>query len=263
MNQLSTITRPVDETLAVPLYHQVYLILRENIQAMTYPAGTPLPSESMLCEEFKVSRITIKRAMRRLVADGLVNRQRGRGTFIADGATGQLKPDALDDLLQSVQAIGASTDVQYLSNDFVEPSPDIAERLNVMAGDKALKSSHLRMSDNQPLAIITTYVPTPVAKMLDPSTELKPMLVRLNDAGIAVARADQEVTATLAEPAAALQLAIEVGSPLLKLTRLVFNDTDRPVEWLSALYRADRYAVRTSLTHEMAGRRSSWRPTLD
>ena len=76
-------------------------------------------------------------------------------------------------------------------------------------------------------------------------------------------RADQEITATLAEPVIAVQLRIEVGSPLLKITRLVFDSNDQPVEWLSALYRADRYAVRTSLTHETVGRQSSWRPSPD
>jgi hypothetical protein len=58
----------------------------------------------------------------------------------------------------------------------------------------------------------------------------------------------------------AAQLGIEVGSPLLRLTRLVFDDTERPVEWLTALYRADRYAVRTALTHETIGQVSGWHP---
>ena len=263
MNEITGIARPVDETLAVPLYHQVYLILRENIRSGVYPANEPLPSESTLCDEFDVSRITIKRAMRDLVGDGLVVRQRGKGTFVADGVAAPARPDALDDLLQTVQAIGASTEVEHLANDLVEPVQDISQRLNVGPGGKVLKTSHLRSSDGEPLAVITTYVPAPVAERLDPATEKEPMLVRLNRAGIRVTRADQEVTATLAEPVTAVQLGIEVGSPLLKLTRLVFDSGDQPVEWLSALYRADRYAVRTSLTHETSGRHSSWRLSPD
>ncbi len=263
MNKIGTVARPVDETLAVPLYHQVYLILRENIRAGMYPPGEPLPSETALCKEFDVSRITVKRAMRDLVRDGLVLRQRGKGTFVADGAVEPSRPDALDDLLQTVQALGAATDVQHLANESVEPAQDISQKLQIKPGDRVLKSSHLRISDDQPLAIIATYVPIHVAERLDPSTERKPMLVRLSEAGVAFARADQEVTATLAEPVAAVQLGIEVGSPLLKLTRLVFDQNEQPVEWLTAFYRADRYAVRTSLTHETTGRQSSWQPASD
>ena len=175
----------------------------------------------------------------------------------------QPSPDALDDLLQSVVAIGAATDVEHLADELIAPIEDIALKLDVNTGDQILKSSHLGLSEGQPLAVTITYVPAHVAEMLDPATERQPMLVRLSDAGIALARADQEVTVTLAEPAVAVQLGIKVGPPLLKLTRLVFDDTDRPVEWLTALYRADRYAVRTSLTHETAGRRSAWRPAED
>ncbi len=263
MNEIAGITRPVDETLAVPLYHQVYLILRENIRSGVYPPNEPLPSESILCDEFDVSRITIKRAMRDLVGDSLVVRQRGKGTFVADGVAARPRPDALDDLLQTVQAIGASTEVQHVANDLVEPAQDVGLKLNVRPGEQVLKTSHLRLSDGEPLAVITTLVPAQVAEQVDPATEKEPMLVRLSHAGINVARADQEVTATLAEPVIAVQLGIEVGSPLLKLTRLVFDSNDQPVEWLSALYRADRYAVRTSLTHETSGRHSSWHPSPD
>jgi GntR family transcriptional regulator len=263
MNEISTLRHPVDETLAVPLYHQVYLILRENIRSGVYRPGTALPSETLLCNEFDVSRITVKRAMRDLVSDGLVVRQRGKGTFVADIATAHSNPDALNDLLQNVQAIGAATEVEHLNGEMVVPVQDIGEKLAVEDGGRVLKSSHLRLSEGQPLAVIITYVPADVAERLDPATERQPMLVRLSDAGLALARADQEVTATLAEPAIAVQLGIEVGSPLLKLTRLVFDNMDKPVEWLTALYRADRYAVRTSLTHETVGRHSTWRPAAE
>ena len=186
MNKVGQVNRPVDETLAVPLYHQVYLILRENIRSGIYPSGAPLPPEQSLCKEFDVSRITIKRAMRDLVADGLVVRQRGKGTFVADGVTTPARPDALDDLLKTVQVIGESTEVQHLANDVVEPLQDVALKLNIKPGEGVLRTSHLRLSDGEPLAVIMTHVLATVADRLDPTTESEPMLVRLNHAGVAV-----------------------------------------------------------------------------
>ena len=258
MNEIATIRHHVDDSLAIPLYHQVYLILKDGIRSGAYPNGSALPIEPTLCEEFGVSRITVKRAMKELVEDGLVVRQRGKGTFVADDAESPTK-NALDDLLESVQAIGDATDVQHLASDFVSPPSDVCAKLGLEPGVNVLKSNQLRLSNNEPLAVIVAYVPERIARRLDDKTKNLPMLVRLSHAGIHVDRAEQEVTATLADPAIAAPLKIEVGAPLLKLTRLVFDDSNQPVEWLTSYYRGDRYAMRTSLTHEHVGRHSTWK----
>lgn len=266
MNKIAAVgkpmARPVDESLAVPLYHQVYLVLKENVRAGVYPKGVALPPEHMLCEDFGVSRITVKRAMRDLVADGYVVRQRGKGTFVADNVVGS-SPNALDDLLKSVQAIGAATEVQHVSADAIAAPADIAEKLGLDPGGTVLRSNQVRLTDGEPLAVIVAYIPEPIARQLDPRSENKPMLVRLIDAGIPIARADQEITATLAEPSVAGPLGVEVGAPLLKLTRLVFDQNNEPVEWLTSYYRGDRYAMRTSLTHQAVGRTSTWKPATE
>lgn len=262
MNEIAAINPVVDDGLAVPLYHQVYLILKENVRSGAYSTGTALPTEQVLCKDFGVSRITVKRAMRELVADGFVVRHRGKGTFVAEGVAAP-SSDAMTDLLKSVEAIGAATDVRHLSSDLMTPPTDVAEKLKLEAGAMVLKSSQIRLSDGEPLSLIVTYVPQIIAEQLDAGSENLPMLVQLNKAGVPVARAEQEVTATLAEPAVAVPLGIEVGAPLLKLTRLVFDDAGQPVEWLTSLYRGDRYAMRTSLTHEISGRTSGWKTAAE
>ena len=256
MNEIATIRHYVDDSSAIPLYHQVYLVLKDSIRSGAYPNGSALPIEPTLCEEFGVSRITVKRAMKELVTDGLVVRQRGRGSFVAESAELPTR-NALDDLLQSVQAIGDATDVQHLASGILTPPNDVADKLNLEAGAQVLLSNQLRLTDGEPLAVIIAYVPEAIAKQLIPDTENLPMLVRLKTAGVEIARAEQEVTATLAEPGIAAPLGIKIGSPLLKLTRLVFDDTDQPIEWLTSFYRGDRYAMRTSLDHEVVGRHRS------
>ncbi|MFL2769986.1 MAG: GntR family transcriptional regulator [Rhodospirillaceae bacterium] len=261
MNKLGSNKQSIDESLAVPLYHQVYLILREYIRSGLYPVGSVLPSETSLCEEFAVSRITVRRAMRELANSGVIVRQRGKGTFVSENENNPLTQNALDDLVQNVQAIGELTEVQHIASEKIGANSDIADRLSIRFGDLVLKSSQIRLSKGEPLSVIITYVPENVAKKLQLETEKQPMLVRLIEAGVSVGHANQDVTATLAEPAIAVQLGIEVGSPLLKLTRLVFDDADNPVEWLTALYRADRYAIKTTLSHETIGQQSGWHLT--
>jgi GntR family transcriptional regulator len=265
MNRITKPVMAVDENLAVPLYHQVYLVLRENIRNGVYGGG-PVPTEAELCISFGVSRITIKRAMHELSKDGLIVRQRGRGTFVAESSRmPQAKRDSLDDLLRNVMAIGAATEMQRLDGGLMPASPEVAAKLACETGVMIFATNQIRRSRGQPIALIRAYVPRDVAEQLpERDTSAQPMLAQLQQAGIAVARADQAITATIADPATAAALSVDVGSPIIRLTRLVFDDHNRPVEWLTALYRADRYEYRTTMIREglnAENGRSEWRAT--
>ena len=263
---MNRITRPVpavDENLAVPLYHQVYLVLRENIRNGVYSASA-VPTEAELCSTFGVSRITIKRAMHELTKEGLIVRQRGRGTFVTESSRiPQVKRDSLDDLLRNVMAIGAATEMKRLDGGFLPATAEVATKLECATGDEIFATNQTRLSRGQPIALIRAYVPRDVAQQLPGrDSSAQPMLAQLQQAGIDVARADQAITATIADPATATALAIDVGVPIIRLTRLVFDAHNRPVEWLTALYRADRYESRTTLVREglgADGERAEWK----
>ncbi len=260
MNRMTKPIAAVDENLAVPLYHQVYLVLRENIRNGSY-GDSPVPTEVELCQAFGVSRITVKRAMHELAKEGLIVRQRGRGTFVAQSSQ-QIIPqrDSLEDLLRNVKAIGAATEMERLDGGFITASNDIASKLNCEPGAQIYAINQIRRNNGQPIALIRAYVPFDVAERLESrDTSAHPMLAQLLQAGVNVARADQAITATIADPTVATALGVDVGAPLIRLTRLVFDNRNRPVEWLTALYRADRYEYRTTLTRETVGTNTEWR----
>ena len=73
----------LDERLPTPLYHQIYLLLREKIRSGIVAANATLPGEQELARAFNVSRITVKRALNELASDHLVTRHRGRGTIVS------------------------------------------------------------------------------------------------------------------------------------------------------------------------------------
>ena len=260
MNRLVKPIVSVDENLAVPLYHQVYLVLRENIRNGGYGAG-PVPTEAELCADFGVSRITIKRAMHELSKEGLIVRQRGRGTFVSEPSRpAPIQRDSLDELLRNVMAIGAATEMQRRDGGFTGASPEIAAKLGCEIGATIYATDQIRRSDGVPIAVIRAYVPADVAERLpNRDTSAQPMLAQLQQAGVHVARADQAITATIADPSMATALGIDVGSPIIRLTRLVFDDANRPVEWLTAFYRGDRYEYRTTLTRDTTGSHAEWR----
>ncbi|MDX2224987.1 MAG: GntR family transcriptional regulator [Rhodospirillaceae bacterium] len=241
----------INENLAVPLYHQVYLVLRENILSGAYGPDRPLPTENDLCRTFGVSRITVKRAMRMLADEGLVTRHRGRGTFVAQKDFPAPRRNALDDLLQTVRDIGASTEVRRVGGGPLPASPEAAEKLGCRPGETVHLIEQVRMLSGEPIALIHAYVPVRIAARLrDKDSAALPVLAQLHAAGVPIERADQAVGATLADPATADRLGVDVGAPLIRVTRVVFDDTQAPVEWLVALYRGDRYEIHSTLSRD-------------
>ena len=257
--------KPVDVSLAIPLYHQVYLIIKDKIDSGEYAPGAPVPTEQELCGLYGVSRITVKRAMQDLADQGLIVRQRGRGSFVAERKTeATSKGDALDDLFQNVMSIGESTQVRTIDAGVILAPSDLANRLECDVDAPIFRSIQVRSQDEEPIAVIRAYVPEDIALALpEHGRSSLPMLAQLLRAKIPVARAEQTVTATLADPQTASRLDVAPGTALLRLTRLVFDDTNRPIEWLDALYRGDRYAYRSSLTHGPSAAGGDWTPSYE
>jgi GntR family transcriptional regulator len=99
-----------------------------------------------------------------------------------------------------------------------------------------------------PLGYITTFVPLDIAARIDVGDMARrPMLELLGSAGVDIGEAEQLIGATLAGVEAARALGVEVGAPLLRLVRVVFDSKQRPVERVIALYRADAYQYRMRL----------------
>ena len=119
----------VDERLPMPLYHQVYLILRNKILTGEYGFGALLPSEQETSETFGVSRITAKRALNDLAGDGLVLRERGRGTKVVFHAPTPPVKANVEGLLENLLAMGLETEVSLLAFEYVRPTDVVSRTL--------------------------------------------------------------------------------------------------------------------------------------
>lgn len=234
-----------------PLYHQIYLVLRDGILAGTYKVGDLLPSEHELTRLYGVSRITAKRALAELAAAGLVSRFRGRGTTVS------YKPDipplraSVANWLQAVSAMGRATSVEVLEFGYGPANDEEANALQLAAGAEVQRSLRVRSHEAGPFSLLTTVVPAEIGRTyVADELAATPLLDLLARAGVAAQQARQVITATLANQAVAAHLQTEVGAPLIKLQRIVHDDADRPVEYLTALYRPDRYQLEMVLTSE-------------
>ncbi|MBL8345991.1 MAG: GntR family transcriptional regulator [Rubrivivax sp.] len=254
--------------MPLPKYHQIYLVLREQLAEGRFAAG--LPGELALAGQFGVARITVRKALAQLAAEGLIDRAPGRGTVPravasakggakgADGKNGAGAPRRdprmasraqLTGLLENIVTMGLATKVKVLECEQVPASAAVAEALQIEPGAPVQKAQRVRSTREGPLSLITTYVPAALAQGFG-RRELakKPILILLEEAGVRIGHATQTISARLADAHAAQHLAVTVGSALLAVTRLIHDARGRPVQWLHGLYRPDRYQYEMQLS---------------
>jgi GntR family transcriptional regulator len=238
--------------LPLPKYHQVYLVLREQLADGRFMRG--VPGEMHLMKEFGVARVTVRKALQRLVADGLIERSPGRGTVAVApagerGAAPQRAGARLNGLLENIVDMGLRTSVKVLRCEVLPASEAVARQLDLAPGTLVQKALRVRSTRQGPLSHITTHVPQAIAQGFG-RRELarKPILMLLESAGVVIGRARQSISARLADADVARLLQVDVGSALLAVQRLVFDANERPVQWLQGLYRPDRYQYQMQLS---------------
>ncbi|MEO8857055.1 MAG: GntR family transcriptional regulator [Burkholderiaceae bacterium] len=236
--------------LPLPKYHQIYLVLREQLAEGQFVDG--LPAELVLSKQFGAGRVTVRRALEQLASEGLIIRQAGRGTRPAPnksgGTSGHLdpapgeRPTRLTGLLEKIVSMSMRTTVKVLEWRTVAASEPVAHALRLPPHSKVQKGVRRRSLPIGPLSYITTYVPEDLASHFG-RRELarKPILRLLEESGVDLGRAHQTVSARQADAVVAAQLGVAVGTALLSVHRVVFDSNERPVQWLHGLYRPDRY----------------------
>jgi GntR family transcriptional regulator len=241
--------------------HRLYLLLKERIVNGHLAPGHRLPSESDLATTHKLSRVTVRRALDGLAHDGLIQRRPGAGTFIAEAESTKAVVGDLANTLAHLLAMGRSTRVKLLSFGYEEPPQAIREALRIEDGERAQRSVRVRFLDDAPFSYLVTHVPERIgATYSERELSSTPLLKLLERSGVAAARARQKITATLAGPDVAPELQIEIGSPLISLTRTVYGADGRGVEHLAALYRPDLYTFEMELTRTGSLKDRRWHP---
>lgn len=248
----------VSEHNRVPLYHQLYLILRSKIHDGEYPPTAFLPGEHELANKYSVSRITAVRALNELAASGLVVRQQGRGTRVLAGANATVMRGPTETLRAapgSYVDIDSPGHIQHSQHEISKvlrfelvPSPiEVATALDLEAGETVLFIERLRLFDAQPFSHLQSFLHQDYhAKWKgDPLTQSVASL--LESAGVHLARVHEKVTATLADDISSALFSIPVGSPLLKITKTAFDEHDKPIEYSIATYPPEQYQYQVTV----------------
>ena len=232
----------------VPLYQQVYEILHEQILQSELKPGDMFPPESELIRMYDVSRITIRTVLDMLVKEGLIYRERGRGTFVAhprlEHGLSRIV-NFTEDMLQR----GFKPSSKVLFTGLIAADKHLAEKLQTEIREELTRLDRLRLANNEPMCLekshfIHRYVPG----ILNHDFELTSLrMIKERDYGLKWLRATQVIRAIGAPPNIAEPLAVKDGSPLLYIERVSYSQQDIPIEYLQAYYRADRYTLHNEL----------------
>jgi GntR family transcriptional regulator len=240
---------------------RIYLLLKEQILKGVVPAGQRLPSEPQLAASHRLSRVTIRRALEGLERDGLIRRQPGAGTFVLDSSPRKGVVGDLSNMLAHLVAMGRATRAKLLTFSYGLPPQIVAEELRLQAGERVQLSVRVRLIDDVPFSHLTTYVPERIGVTYsEADLSSTPLLTLLERSGVVADKANQNISATLAGPDISEILQVEVGSPLIAMTRVVYDDEGRGVEYLSALYRPDLHSFQMEMTRTGTGPDRRWSP---
>ena len=256
------INQKTDNKLPTPLYHQIYVILRNKIIDQEFALGDFLPSEDETAQAFGVSRITSKRALNELADEGLVVRERGRGTRVIHKDPTAPQGANIEGMLENVMAMGLKTEATLLEFGYVKPTDRVVQALKCSPNSRVQRAVRLRSHEGQAFSHLLTFVPEPVASTYTQEDLANtPLLVLLERGGIAVSRAEQSLTATLADANVAPLLNLDIGAPLLRIRRVVYDQNNQPVEFITGLYRPDRYQYRMNLSRVLTEHSNTSAPT--
>ncbi|WP_343222301.1 GntR family transcriptional regulator [Novosphingobium profundi] len=238
----------LDREGAVPLYHQIYLFLRDEILSGQRPFGSAMPTEQELAEAYDVSRITARRVLNDLAEQHYVERKRRVGTRVIFKSPAKPIEANIDQAYDSLLAFGEGTDVKVLEVSKVPAPARAATSLQIETGTPVIRSVRLREMEGVVIGWIVSYVPIELEPYITPeSLAEQPILKILEGVGYRLQHAEQTINAVLAFGEMLESMNVELNSPILRITRVSYDENERPFLLTYAHYRADRFHIRMDL----------------
>lgn len=237
---------------SAPSYQRVVRDLREQVTSGAFGPSGRMPTEEALASQYGVSRQTVRRAFQELVADGLVDRARGRGTFVRPpGALHVRQMGSIDDLM----GLSSDTSMEVLSP--LEMGVDVTASSRLQLEDDVVGRLTFRRShEGIPFCVTDVRLPASVAATLLATTRLGSPGEASGDTVIGliehhldrqIAEALQSITVALADDDTAAALCCDPGHPTLRIDRLYLDEDGRPIELAVSHFLPERYSYRTRL----------------
>jgi GntR family transcriptional regulator len=242
---------PVSEGPAFsPLYQQIKTLITRSLQAGEWRPGELIPSEIELAARYKVSQGTVRKAIDALADENLVVRRQGKGTFVATHSEQQIQFRFLR--LMSDDGDTGNVTRRVIDCRRMRAPADISRALELKAGDSVVEVRRVMLFRAVPVVLDDIWLPGNLFKGLTAERLAEyrgPMYGMFeSEFGVRMIRAEEQLRAVAADPAAAELLQVEQGTPLLSVERLSRTYDDKPVELRRGLYNTEAHYYRNELS---------------
>jgi GntR family transcriptional regulator len=223
----------------VPLYIQFKEYLLDQIESGELKLSQRLPSEREFCDQFGISRITVRQALNELMRDGLIQSVPGKGTFVASKREEEFHP--LTSFSQHMHTRGQSPASEILNQAVIRSSPRLARQMQLAVDAEVALIDRLRFVDGKPRALQTAYLPLVLCPDILKHDLVDGSLYKtLHDRyGLVPIRADNSFEARLAEPKEEDLLRLPHPAAVLVMRQTCYLKNNRPVEYTRSIYRAN------------------------
>ena len=244
----------VDRSAELPVYLQLKQQLECAVRDGRQPAGAPLPSERALAAALGLSRMTVRRAYEALVEAGLVEQRHGAGTFVRGQALEQ-PLERLTSYSEATRLSGYEPGSELVTVEQVPASGRVAQALEVEPGAPLLRLLRLRTADGEPLELQDAYLPPRFLELSIVELTQSGSLYRTLDTqfGVRPLRGRQWVGARQPTSLELRHLRLSRDVPVLSKERITYGLDERPIEYVLAVARSDKYRLVVHMAEEQAG----------
>jgi GntR family transcriptional regulator len=232
--------------MELPVYISISDDIKKKIIDGEYTPGTAIPSERKLCEEYNVSRMTIRQAVNTLVNEGYIYRIKGSGTFISEKKIEKNK-QGLTSFTEDMIQRGMTPGSEIISFEKMFPSEVIANRLGIETYEGVFKIERVRLADGEPMAYETVYRPVKYSPELTPVQLEGSIYKTLEENGLKVSYAEQSIEAVISIESTSKYLQIPLNSPLLLIKSISHLENNDVIQYTRSYYRADKYKLKQTI----------------
>lgn len=241
----------IDKNSPIPYHYQLTEIVRKLIAQEQWRQGDKLPSEREFCETFGISRITVRKALDSLAAEGLVRTNKGIGTFVSEKKYPEKWASFPIGFTDSLASQGYRIDTQVLTLETISPTEKIAKELELSGGSLVVHLHRLRFIAKEPILIVSSYLPQHLVPGIEQNDFTHQSLYQVlrSNYGLKIDRVKRGIEAVAATEKESLLLQIAAGAPLLQIESTSYMPDGKPAEYFLAKRRGDRTRFELELSN--------------
>ena len=232
----------IDRSSPIPAYYQLKEEIKSKIASGVWVVGQCIASERELSESYGVSRMTVRQALGELVQDGVLVREKGRGTFVCEPKVKQQDMMSFSDIIKKA---GRNLETKVLEFEVIE-TPD--ELKGTFSTTKLYRVNRLRVVDGETVANEVVYIPCEYCGFINQNDLQKSLYKLLEEQGHVVERSDSSIAAIIMDEELKELFKVDNQVPLLRSHNVTYSTDGKILYVEDAIYRSDKYVLEVNIS---------------